>query len=154
MASTESLGYFHLKYSTTVIADARPVGLGAVLVQVQDDGPRVISYASRSLPEVEKRYCQTEREALSLVWACERFSPYLLGNQFELITDHEPLKTIYGNASKPCARIQRWVLRLMPYDYKVVYWPESKNIADPLSRFSINKACTYPCQSLTAKAES
>ena len=134
LSSSETLGYFDLKYPTKVVADASPVGLGAVLVQIQEDGPRIISYASRSLTDVEKRYCQTEREALSLVWACERFRAYLLGIQFDLVTDHEPLKTIYGPKSKPCARIERWVLRLMPYDYRVEYWPGSKNIADCLSR--------------------
>ena len=101
------------KYPTKVIADALPVGLGAVLVQIQEDGPRIISYDSRSLTDVEQRHCQTEREALSLVWDCEKSKAYLLGIRFDLVKDHEPLKTIYGPKSKPCARIKRWVLRLM-----------------------------------------
>jgi hypothetical protein len=58
LASSETLGYFDLKYPTKVIADASPVGLGAVLVQIQDGRPRIISHASRSLADVEKRYCQ------------------------------------------------------------------------------------------------
>ena len=44
-----------------------PVGLGAVLVQEQDGEFRVISYASRSLSDTERRYSQTEKEALALV---------------------------------------------------------------------------------------
>ena len=155
LASCETLGYFDMDCHTKVIADASPVGIAAILVQIQDEYPRVISYASRSLTDVEQRYCQTEKEALALVWACERFRHYLIGTQFDLVTDHEPLKTIYGPRSKPCARIERWVLRLMPYDYRVVYWPGSKNVADPLSRLSqsgISKACEASV-SLTAKAE-
>ena len=66
-------------------ADESPFGLGAALIQDQEDGPRVISYASRSLSDVESRYHQTEREALSLVWACERFKPYLIGNKFDFV---------------------------------------------------------------------
>ncbi|CAB4008609.1 Transposon Tf2-6 poly, partial [Paramuricea clavata] len=71
------------------------------------DGPRVISYASRSITETEKRYSQTEKEALALVWAYEKFHPYVYGISFELITDHKPLEVIYGPRSKPCARFER-----------------------------------------------
>ena len=45
---------------------------------------RVIAYASRGLTDVERRYSQTAREALALVWACERFNMYIFGRDFEL----------------------------------------------------------------------
>lgn len=61
------LGYYDVNDRTQLIADASPVGLGAVLIQINDSGPRVISYASKSLSDVEKRYAQTEKEALTLV---------------------------------------------------------------------------------------
>ena len=44
------------------------------------------------------------------------------------------METIYSTRSKPCARIERWVLRLQPYQFKVNYLPGKQNIADPLSR--------------------
>ena len=56
---------------TIVVSEPSPVGLGAVLLQNQADVPIVIGYFSRSLSSVEKRYCQTEKEALALVWVCE-----------------------------------------------------------------------------------
>ena len=83
LANTQTLAYFDQNAPTQVIADAGPVGLGAVLVQKQQGQHRVISYASRSLTEVERRYSQTEKEALALVWACERFHLYLYGIKFE-----------------------------------------------------------------------
>ena len=131
LASAETLGYFDKDAPTQVIADASPVGLGAVLTQRQKDGPRVISYASRSLTNTERRYSQTEKEALALVWACEKFHPYVYGMPFELVTVHKPLEVIYGPKSKPCARIERWVLRMQPYKFKVKYEPGANNIADP-----------------------
>ena len=139
LANHETLGFFDVKADTMVFADASPVGLGAVLVQVQDMVPRVISYANRSLTDVEKRYSQTEKEALGLVWACERFQSYLIGIKFELITDHEPLLKIYGPKSKPSLRIERWVLRLQPFEFKVKYIKGKNNIADPLSRLVGNE---------------
>ena len=53
-------------YGIRGVADASPVGLGAVLTQPPKDGARITSYASRSLTETERRYSKTEKEALSL----------------------------------------------------------------------------------------
>ena len=51
---------------------------------------------------------------------------------------------IYGPRSKPSARIERWVIRLQPYDFRVVYAPGQSNVADPLSRLlSHNKATDH-----------
>ncbi|KAK2559429.1 Uncharacterized protein P5673_018062 [Acropora cervicornis] len=125
LASAPVLAYFDKDAHTRVIADASPVGLGAVLVQEKNGDSRAVCYASRSLSQVERRYSQTEKEALALVWACERFNLYLSGLQtFDLVTDHEALKVIYSRGSKPSARIERWVLRLQPYNYKI---PASRN---------------------------
>ena len=48
--------------------------------------PRMVSlecYASRILSDVERRYAQTEKEALALVWASEQFHMYVYGIEFE-----------------------------------------------------------------------
>lgn len=61
---------------------------------------------------------------MALVWVTE----------FDLVADHQALKTIYGPRSKVYARIERWVLRLRPFNYKLCYVPYRENIADALSR--------------------
>lgn len=140
LSKSSTLGYYDADDRTEVIADASPVGLGAVLVQFdKDNSPRIICYASKSLSAVERRYAQLEKEALALVWSVERFHFYLYGKQFYLVTDHRPLEVIFGPRSKPCLRIERWVLRLQSYDYKVVYRPGKENIADPFSRLCQNE---------------
>ena len=70
------------------------------------------------------------------MWACERFHIYVSRQHFELETDHKPLERTFSATSKPCARIERWVLRLESYDFKVVYRPRKANIDDALSRLS------------------
>uniref|UniRef100_A0A669BA80 Gypsy retrotransposon integrase-like protein 1 n=1 Tax=Oreochromis niloticus TaxID=8128 RepID=A0A669BA80_ORENI len=134
VARAGTLAYFDKEAPTRVIADASPVGLGAVLIQIQNAEEVPVCYVSRSLTDCERRYSQTEREALALVWACERLHPYVYDRKFDLITDHKPLEVIYSQRSKPCARIERWVLRLQPYDFKVVHIAGKQNIADSLSR--------------------
>ena len=119
LARAEILGYYDKDAETHVITDGSPVGLGAVLAQKQKGEFRVIMYASRSLTEVERRYSQTEREALAIVWACERFHTYLYGIKFHLVTDHKPLKFLFSKRSRPPARIERWVFRMQVFDYTI-----------------------------------
>ena len=68
-----------LAWKTRVVADASPVGLGAVLLQEHDKVWRTVCYANKTLSSVERRYSQTEKEALALVWSVERCHIYLLG---------------------------------------------------------------------------
>jgi len=95
-----SEAYLNVNSRTRVVADASPVGLGAVLTQLHESEWRVIRYASRRLSDVELRYSQTEKEALALVWACEHFNMYVFGREFELETNHKPLEYIYSQKSK------------------------------------------------------
>lgn len=134
VSSVETLSHFDSSLKTRVIADASPVGLGAVLVQLGDEEKRIIAFASKALSTTEQKYHQTEKEALALVWAVERFSIYLIGIRFELETDHKPLVTLFKPGSRPCLRIERWVLRLQAFRFDVIYRKGSENIADSLSR--------------------
>lgn len=135
LAKLPTLAYFDPQRRTRLIADASPVALGAVLIQFDDQQiPRVISFASKSLSDVERRYSQTEKESLALVWGVERFYFYLAGLCFELVTDHKPLEAIFKPSSKPPARIERWVLRLQAFKFKIIYQPGKHNIADSISR--------------------
>ncbi|XP_055633366.1 uncharacterized protein K02A2.6-like [Toxorhynchites rutilus septentrionalis] len=85
IGNVQHLRFFDNTLRTRVIADASPVALGAVLLQYKgptDDDPRPIAYASKSLTTTEKRYCQTEKEALALVRAVERF-PYIFWGEIK-----------------------------------------------------------------------
>lgn len=120
---------------TQLVADASPIALGAVLLQFDENNkPHVISFANKSLTPVERRYSKTEKESLALVWATERFYFYSAGIEFELVTDHKPLEAIFKPTSKPPARIERWLLRLQSFKFRVKYKSGKSHIADPLLR--------------------
>ena len=75
------------------------------------------------------------RQSSAVVWACEHLHLYIYGKPVTIYTDHKSLVSIYGNpSSKPPARIERWALRLQPYQLTVCYRKGERNPADYLSR--------------------
>ena len=145
LSSAPVTAYFDPEKGTEISVDASPVGLAAILSQVdpQTEERHVITYASRSLTATEQRYSQTEREALAVVWACEHLHLYVYGKPVTVYTDHKPLVTIYSNpSSKPPARIDRWAFRLQPYQITVKYRRGETNPADYLSRHPTKGAQT------------
>ena len=92
LVSMQILAHYNPKLPTVIAADASAYGIGAVLIQVQNDGKRrPVSYASRSLTDAETWYAVIEKEALAATWACEKFAEYVVGLHFTLETDHKPL---------------------------------------------------------------
>lgn len=134
VSSDTVLAHFNENLKTYLITDAGAVGLGAIVAQKQVDGSiRPVQYASRSLSAQEKKYSQTEKEALAVVWGCERHHLFLYGKPFTILTDHQPLKVLYSPGGKPSPRILRWTLRLQSYEYEIEHIPGSTNPADVLS---------------------
>lgn len=112
--------------------DASNVGLGVVLCQGPEDAP--IAYASRQLRGAELNYSVTEKECLAVVFALEKFRPYVEGYHFNVFTDHSSLTWLF-NQENPPGRIARWVMKLSQYDFKLFHKKGSSNIVpDALSR--------------------
>ncbi|GFW28223.1 retrovirus-related Pol polyprotein from transposon 297 [Trichonephila clavipes] len=60
-----------------VQTDASNAGMGAVLTQLTEQGEEPpILYLSKKFSEVEKRYCTTEKECASIVFAIKRFDAH------------------------------------------------------------------------------
>lgn len=117
-----------------VQTDASGYGIGAVLTQRINENERVISYASRTLNKAERNYTTTERELLAVLFAVEKFRPYLEASKFKVITDHHSLVWL-NNLKDPVGRLARWAVRLQQYDFEVVHRKASELVVpDLLSR--------------------
>lgn len=137
--STTTQGFFNDFDATTLYTDASPEAVGAVLTQTSIDGKeRIISFASKALTTTEKRYAQTQREALAIVWAVEHFFYYLLGRRFKIKTDAQGVAFIFRREKdfpkRAISRAEGWALRLSAYDYEIEFVKGELNIADPSSR--------------------
>ena len=109
LTSSEVLAFYNPNAETKLIVDASGVGLGAILCQKQDDDSfRPVSYASRALDYVQQTYSQTECEALSVFYLCQKFRQYIYDMDIEIVTDHKPLLSLFSVNASPPPRIQKW----------------------------------------------
>ena len=70
-----------------------------------------IYYASRTLNDAQLNYATTEKELLVVVFALDKFKPYLIGNKVIMFIDHSAIKYLMTKKdAKP--RLIRWVLLL------------------------------------------
>lgn len=118
-----------------VQTDASNYGIAGILFQTDSDKNHcIISLASRCLTPTEMNYTTTELELLAIVYSISKFREYLIGQTFEIVTDHKSLaflnSTIFHNS-----RLIRWSLYLQQYSYTVVHCRGKDNtVADFLSR--------------------
>ena len=123
---THCISLIQSNAKTKIHADASACGLGAVLLQhheIEDWKP--IAYASKSMSETEKHYSQIKKEALALVWACEKFTDHIIWKHIQIETDHKPLVLLLGttqlNSLPP--RVLRFWLCLTKFDYSIAHIP-------------------------------
>ncbi|GBM95242.1 Retrovirus-related Pol polyprotein from transposon 412 [Araneus ventricosus] len=121
-----------------VQTDSSDMGMGVVLSQLNEDKEEhPILYLSKKFSNVERKYCTTEKECASIIFAIKRLHYYLDGQNFTIMTDHNPLVWLKSNASSNI-RLMRWELALQPYNFKIIHRPERNHQnADSLSRLVI-----------------
>ena len=120
-----------------IMCDASNYVVGVVLGHRIDKKPTTIWYASKTLAEAQMNYTTTEKELLAVVYALEKFRPYILGSKMVIYTFHVALKYLFSKKdAKP--RLIRWLLLLQEFDLAIKDKKGSKNsMADHLSRLHI-----------------
>lgn len=115
-----------------IACDASDYGVGAALMQVQDDGLAVIEFASRSLTDVQKRWPTYEKEAYAIRWSVGKFEDYVRTGTAYVLTDHQSLTWMTQASS---GKVQRWSLYLQQFDLQIRHIAGEANcLADWLSR--------------------
>ena len=93
-----------------------------------------IGYWSKTLTKEQRNYSATERECYAVVWANLTLRPYIEGTRFVVRTDHTALRWMM-TTNDPQGRLMRLRLRLMEFDYEIVYRPgRVHQVADVFSR--------------------
>ena len=111
-------------------SDASGAGIRAVLTQQG----RPIAFMNRALGITKQSWSTYAKEMLAIVQAIRTWRPYLLGQKFYIQTDQRSLKYLMEQC-KVTSEQQKWVSKLLGYDYDITYKPERENsTVDALSR--------------------
>ena len=111
---------------------------------MEDGTEKPIAFASRALTSSKGNYSHIEKEALSIEFG-KKFHSYLYGRKLTLIMDHQLLVSIFGPKTGvpplSAARMQRWCLILVVYQYEIEYPRSAEHAnADALSRLVSSSA--------------
>jgi hypothetical protein len=113
-------------------------GLGAILLQANDDGDmQPVAFYSKALSKAERKYSATELECMVLHHAILHFYVYLAcGPIFDVYSDHCALKYMYQKQTATNnGRLNRYLIELQEFRFRLHYKAGIINFdADYLSR--------------------
>nr|GEU65434.1 reverse transcriptase domain-containing protein [Tanacetum cinerariifolium] len=109
-----------------LMCDASDFAIGAGLGQRKTKHFQPIHYASKTMTEAQIHYTTTEKEMLAVVYAFEKFQPYIVLSKNIVYTDHSALKYLLNKQDDKPRLI--WTAYKTPIGctpYKLVYGKSS-----------------------------
>ena len=103
-------------------SDTSIEGTGSSLWQIQGGKPKLIGYASKTLPEACSRYSVTELEMTGLLVNMNLWKNLLRHREFDAAVDHAAVAQIMKAKTEPATtRIMRLLDRLSAYSFNLYY---------------------------------
>src|SRR6202040_3380011 len=107
--------------------DASGIATAAILYQQQEDGNwRMVDCISAKLRDAQLNYDVYNLEMLAVIRALEEWQHYLLGQPFEIYTDHKNL-SFFWKPNPLNGQQNRWRQFLSMFDFKIVLQPGKTN---------------------------
>lgn len=75
-----------------IMCDASDYVVGAILGQGVNKKLNAIHYASKTLHGAQRNYATTEKDFLAVVFACDKFRPYIVDSKVTIHTNHASIK--------------------------------------------------------------
>nr|GFA33568.1 uncharacterized protein [Tanacetum cinerariifolium] len=135
-----------------LICDASDYAIGAVLGQRKSKHFQPIHYASKTMTEAQIHYTMTEKEMLAVVYAFEKFRPYLVLSKSIVYTDHLALKYLLSKQDvKPrkLLKFSKLAMRDLPGDIMVPI-SQRRRIYPSLIEVSSIRFIVPVCKSFTS----
>ena len=147
MTDTANLAPYDLTRKTELLTDASRLGLGYVLMQLDEVSKRwrLIRAGSCALKKAQKNYPPIQLELLGLTWALQACNYYLRAHPgFKVKTDHNPLVGLFKKDIRDSSeKLQSMLEVCSRYTFQTEYIPGKKNlVADLLSRNPLWKDAT------------
>ena len=112
----DNKGRFHLYSDTSKYA------IGSALYQIQNGKPKLITYASKRVPEAAKNYSITELEMCGLAINIVSVAHLLKRVDFDVIVEHLTLAHFLKSKTEPATtRIKRLLEVLSAYSFNLYY---------------------------------
>ncbi|KAF4525687.1 hypothetical protein B566_EDAN015208 [Ephemera danica] len=132
-----SLALPDMEREFTLQCNASINGLSVALSQVGDKGLRPVQFASRQLKAVESHYRDNELQCLSVMFAVQKFLPFVEDDHFLIETDLRAMEEVLS-LQETSIRVKRWQMRLMGMDCNIVDRKGNANtVADVLRTVQI-----------------
>jgi hypothetical protein len=118
-------------FTKTFVLECDALGKGIGVVLMQEGRP--LAFTSKQLSKRNLGKSIYEKEMLVILHVVDLWFPYLLGQCFQIKTDHQSLEYFLEQCiSSP--EQKNWVTKLFGYDYEIIYKKGKENVVtDALS---------------------